>query len=62
VLITNLMDEQMHPPSDFNRLYHLRWGIDIYQPYCLLKSVFKKLLFFISDFISPKVLSRPLFA
>jgi hypothetical protein len=28
VLITNLMDEQMHPPSDFKRLYHLRWGIE----------------------------------
>jgi len=28
VLITNLMDEQAYPASEFKALYHLRWGIE----------------------------------
>ena len=28
VLITNLMDEQVYPSSEFKPLYHLRWGIE----------------------------------
>jgi hypothetical protein len=28
VLITNLMDEHIFPASEFNALYHLRWGIE----------------------------------
>lgn len=28
VLITNLLDEQMFPSSEFKLLYHLRWGIE----------------------------------
>ena len=28
VLITNLMDEQIFPASEFKALYHLRWGVE----------------------------------
>ncbi len=28
VLITNLMDEQAIPASEFKELYHLRWGAE----------------------------------
>lgn len=28
VLITNLLDQQTYPASDFKALYHLRWGVE----------------------------------
>jgi len=58
---TTLMDKQ-YTADGFKDVYHARWGIDIDQPYYLLKSVLKKLLLFISDFISPKPLGCTLFA
>jgi len=44
------------------RLYRRRWRIDIYQPYYLLKSVYKKLMYFISYLIYPRTLGCTLFA
>jgi hypothetical protein len=42
--------------------YGARWKIDIYQPYYLLKSVYNKLMCFITDLIRPNALSCTLFA
>ena len=62
VLITNLMDEQAFPASEFKELYHLRWGAEIYQPCCLHKSVYEKLLNFIHELMCPNTLSTSLLA
>ena len=40
VLMTSVLDESHIPVEDFAELYHLRWGVDIYQPYCLHKFLF----------------------
>ncbi len=43
-------------------LYSMRWAIEIYQTYCLHKSVCKKSMHFISGLIYPDTLSHALFA
>jgi hypothetical protein len=48
--------------AEILEVYSLRWAIDIYQTYCLHKSVFKKLMYFISGLIYPDTLSHALFA
>jgi len=60
VLITNLIDEEAFPANAFKELYHLRWGAEIYQPCCLHKSVYKKLMNFIDGLMYPNALSAPL--
>jgi hypothetical protein len=42
--------------------YAVRWCIEIYQPCCLRKSVYKKLLNFIHGLLYPDTLSTPLLA
>jgi hypothetical protein len=43
--------------------YHgARWKIDIYQPCCLHKSVYKNLMDFIDGMLYPDTLSAPLLA
>jgi hypothetical protein len=42
--------------------YGARWKIEIYQPCCLRKSVYKKLLSFIHGLLYPDTLSAPLLA
>jgi hypothetical protein len=48
--------------SQIIEYYGARWKIDIYQPYYLLKSVYTKLMYFITDLIYPRVLGCTLFA
>ncbi|WP_281269167.1 IS4 family transposase [Thiocapsa rosea] len=38
-LITSLLDEEAFPTPLFKHLYHLRWGIEIDQTWCLHKSL-----------------------
>ena len=38
-LITSLLDEQAFPTPLFKHLYHLRWGIEIDQSWCLRKAL-----------------------
>ena len=47
---------------DIIQAYTLRWLVEIYQTYCLHKSVFKKLMYFIAGLIYPDTLSHALFA
>ena len=61
VLITNLMDEQAFPASEFKELYHLRWGAEIDQPCCLHKSVLRKLLHRFCDWFYPGTINSPQF-
>ncbi|MEY3760696.1 MAG: hypothetical protein RIR39_2187 [Pseudomonadota bacterium] len=48
--------------SEIALWYYWRWQIEIYQTYCLHKSVFKKLMHFVSGLIHPDTLSAALFA
>jgi hypothetical protein len=48
--------------AEILELYALRWAIEIYQPCCLRKSVYKKLLNFIHGLLYPDTLSAPLLA
>jgi hypothetical protein len=48
--------------SQIIEYYGAKWKIDIYQPYYLLKSVYTKLMYFITDLIYPRVLGCTLFA
>ena len=49
--------------AEILELYALRWAIEIYQPCCLRKSVYKKLLNFIHGLLLyPDTLSTPLLA
>ena len=41
--------------------YYGRWQIEIYQTYCLHKSIYKKLMHFITGLIYPDTLSHALF-
>ncbi|MDO8845736.1 IS4 family transposase [Methylicorpusculum sp.] len=61
VLITNLMAEQAFPVDEFKELYHLRWGAEIDQPYCLHKSVFRKLLYRFCNWFYPGTINSPQF-
>jgi len=47
---------------DIIQAYTLRWLVEIYQTYCLHKSVYKKLMHFITGLIYPDTLSHALFA
>jgi hypothetical protein len=47
---------------DMIQAYTLRWLVEIYQTYCLHKSVYKKLMHFITGLIYPDTLSHALFA
>ena len=46
--------------AEILELYSLRWAIEIYQPCCLHKSVYKKLMNFIDGLMYPNALSAPL--
>ena len=48
--------------TEILELYSMRWAIEIDQPCCLHKSVFKKLMNFIHDLLYPGTLSATLLA
>jgi hypothetical protein len=39
VLVTSLLDAARYPTADFLELYGLRWGLEIYQPCCLRRTI-----------------------
>ena len=56
VYVSTLIDAKTYPKKALAELYRQRWQIDIDQSYCLLKSVYKKLMCFIIDWICPRKL------
>mgnify|MGYP003393074737 CR=1 FL=1 len=50
------------PSPTICALYKNRWQVEIYQAYCLHKSVFKKLTYFIAGLVYPDTLGHALFA
>jgi hypothetical protein len=35
---TTLLERKAYPKAAFPDLYHARWGVEVFQPYCLRKS------------------------
>lgn len=62
LLLTSLPASTFEQAMTVVSWYGVRWCIEIYQTYCLYKSVFYKLMCFITGLIYPDSLSHALFA
>jgi hypothetical protein len=62
VMVFTTVSEDVLEASTVINLYRTRWQVEIYQPCCLRKSVYKKLLNFIHGLLYPDTLSAPLLA
>jgi hypothetical protein len=62
VMMTSLLNAAAYPAGDFAALYHRRWRIEIDQPCCLHKSVFRKLLYWFRNRFDPGTFYSPQFA
>jgi Transposase DNA-binding len=61
-LLTNRNPKTLEEAAELIDWYRCRWEIEIYQAYCLHKSVFKKLTYFIAGLVYPDTLGHTLFA